>query len=299
MSTLLVIASAIKDLFTYATPVFIAIGSISCLLNIIILLKDSFRTYPVSICLVIVNICRLVRLYIVILPLVLEFGYGMASASHVWICRLFFYVAFFVLYSKPCYMAVAVIDRIFRTSSNPTTRQRSSRRFIVFTILGITIFWLLFQIEKLFFVQLIEIQPFYSICYYQSGIYLTFATFFPLIYMNMFMLVVLAVLVIWLRCNTRTVHQTEEVKPEDYELARIVTVDLVLYILVMIPSTIFETYIVITASQIKTFEQVFVENFVRLVIYFYSTFEDCLTFYINLIVSKTFRLTLMKLLRFQ
>ncbi|UJR12020.1 hypothetical protein I4U23_016198 [Adineta vaga] len=115
------------------------------------------------------------------LPQMLANGYNInISISNMSFCRFRYYITFVLACWEPSCLILASIDRTLITSSNASTRKLSTSRFIITTIIVICLFWAIFHVHALIYVQILQYGPDYFICYHQPGAYTTFVSYYSL-----------------------------------------------------------------------------------------------------------------------
>ncbi|CAF0967812.1 unnamed protein product [Adineta steineri] len=296
-----------KDLFRYGGPILIVIGSISCILNLMVFMKDGLRKNPCSVCFIAINMTNFAYIYLGLLFVVLPSGYGIdPSTNNIDFCRFRYYADTILTCWESSYLILASIDRTMITSRNANTRKRSTRRLIFICIISIAIFWALFHIHALIFAQILEEGPNYFVCYYQPGAYTTFITYYSLFINGLIPPFLMILFGIQTVKNARqlgrktgpakssnvgsvSVGGTHIVQSKDQQLIRIVLVDIITYIICKCPVTLFLIYQQITQYQMKSAQQEIIEQLVAQIIYFVFFMETSIGCYTNLLVSKTFR----------
>ena len=166
-------------LFEYGGILLIVLGTISCIISIVVFSKKTLRKNPCSIYFLALNIANFFMIYIVILGLTTESGFNLySSAYNLDLCRFKIYTSFLFDILSPFYLILASIDRVLITSPNARTRQLSTRRLAYVSILLGTLFWVLFHIHGIIFAGIIQWTPDYSACYFQAGVYLIFTAYY-------------------------------------------------------------------------------------------------------------------------
>ncbi|CAF1576993.1 unnamed protein product, partial [Adineta steineri] len=210
-----------KDLFRYGGPILIIIGSISCILNLMVFMKDGLRKNPCSVCFIAINITNFAYIYLGLLFVVLPSGYGIdPSTNNMDFCRFRYYADTILTCWESSYLILASIDRTMITSRNATTRQRCTR----------------------------QEGPNYFVCYYQPGAYTTFITYYSLFINGLlppFLMILFGIQTVknarQLGRNTGpakssnvgsvSVGGTHIFQSKDQQLIRIVLVDIITYII--------------------------------------------------------------------
>jgi hypothetical protein len=147
-------------------------------------------------------------------------------------------------------------------------------------------------------VDISEIYPGYYLCYYQEGNYRTFIAYSNLLITGIapwFLLSVFAVL------TMKNLHQAH-IQPlnahptavsthrtKDRQLAIILLSEIVTYIIFSSATPVYGIYQQVTQYNIKSVEQKAIETFVLSVVFLLTFVNPAASFYVNLVVSKTFR----------
>jgi len=184
------------------------------------------------------------------------------------------------------------------TSSNATTRQRSNHRLAYGSIATVTFITFIFFIHLFVGVDITEIYPGYYICYYQAGNYRTFVAYSNLLITGIgpwFLLSVFAVLTL------KNLHRvriqplnadpttTNPHRSKDRQLAIMLLSEIVTYIIFSSATPVYGIYQQITQYYIKSVERTAIETFVLTTVFLSTFVNPATSFYVNLLVSKTFR----------
>ncbi len=175
--------SATTYLYKYGGPILITLGTISCVLNIMVFTKKILRKNPCSIYFVALNISNILLIYQSLLFSILQAGYNIQpTAYNLPLCRFYIYTIILFDILGPFYLILASADRVLITSSNALTRRRSTQRLAYICIISGTIFWMLIHIHGLVFGSIVEVPPNYVFCYFQSGAYLAFIAYYSFLF---------------------------------------------------------------------------------------------------------------------
>ncbi len=179
---ILFLKSVLKYFYEIGGPILICIGSVSCILSLIVFSQKNLRKNPCTMYLLAFNIINLILLYSSLLSVSLSLGYSVSPALHnLAYCRYNLYMALFLDVLSPSYLILASIDRMLVTSPNTETRRRSTRRLAYISIIGVTVFWALFHSHILFLANITQVAPNLFVCYFQSGIESLFNSYYLLI----------------------------------------------------------------------------------------------------------------------
>jgi len=306
------IESANQYLYRIGCPILMLIGTVSCIINLIIFTQKNLRKSPCSIYFIAYNCSNFVYIYSSLLSLTLSIGYNIdVSAYNLVICRLHLYVTILFNCLSPFYLILASIDRILITSPNAVTRRRSTRRFAYTCVISVTLFWALFHIHALIFMNIIQLGPNDFVCYFQ-GTYLDFIDYYSLI-TAIITLLLMIICGVWSIKNIRSIRRLRVapdlslIRPglggglnstssKDRQLIFILVMDTTIYVLFSFVYTIFLMYEQITRNYTKSADQIQIENFVNYLCLFIIGIPFCISCYANLTVSKTFRNEVKKVL---
>ena len=316
MTSIDAMQSAQTYLYQIACPILIVIGTVGCILNLIVFTQKKLRKNPCSIYFIAYNITNFLYIYSSLLALTLDTGYNIDPSSHnLIIChlRLYFSVLFSVL--SPFYLILASIDRILVTSPNALTRRRSTQRLASICIISGTLFWVLFHTHALIMTNIVQFGPNYFVCYFQPGIYLSFVGYYSIIEEILVMLFMI-ICGAWPIKNIRNTRRTRvapslsvsgntlgggpfSTSSKDRQLVLMLVVDTTMYILFNLALGTFLMYQQITQNDLKLPEQIQIETFARNICLFSVGISVSTSCYTNLTVSKTFRSEAKKALSWQ
>ncbi|CAF0830343.1 unnamed protein product [Adineta steineri] len=253
MSVATVLLSIQQNVYGIAGPILIGIGSISCILNLMVFSKSTLRKNPCTMCLIAVNLINFVYFYFGVLMATLGTGYNIdPSTTNIYFCRFRFYISSVLACCQSSYIVLASIDRTLITSPNAGTRQRSTRRLIIISMIGISLFWMIFESHALIFTEILELGPDYFICYYQPGIYTVFMSYHAFIVNGILPTLLMIIFGCWTVKNIRTVNRVRPetnsigirnitvirpviVRSKDQQLVRMLSVNIIAFIICKFP----------------------------------------------------------------
>jgi hypothetical protein len=301
------IISAQTYLYRLGGPILMVIGTVSCILNLIIFMKKNLRKNPCSIYLIAFNVTNLLLVYTSLFLSTLSYGFNTNLPSYnLGFCHFDLYIGFLLDILSPFYLILASVDRVLVTSRNARTRKRSTHRLAYICIISGTIFWSLYHIHALIFSNIIEILPNYFICYFATNTYLEYTSYYSLIVKAF--LVPLCMIVLGLRTirNVRSVGRAQ-VAPalsttrtgegnavqsphsKDRQLIKILTINIGVYLIFNLMLSSILLYDQITQNWVKSALQSQIDLFLLYVSLFSSYISFSIGCYTNLWVSKTFR----------
>jgi hypothetical protein len=281
-------------------------------MNLSVFTQKNLRKNPCSIYFIAYNVANFIFICSLLLALTLNTGYNIDLSIHnLGLCHLRLYASILFDCLSPFYLILASIDRILITSPNALTRRRSTLRLAYICIVSGTLFWALFHVHALIFGTIRQAGPNY-ICYYQVGVYFSFMGYYSVIKQTV-ALTLMIICGLWAIKNvqrmrrvgavtelslSRTVVETNprSTSSKDRQLVLILLMDITIYGLFSFLYAIFLMYQIITTNYIKSLQQQAIEAIVTELCLFCLGIPFCTSFYANLIISKTFRKELKKVL---
>ena len=304
-------------LYRFGGPVLTTLGTVSCILSLAVFGKKNLRKNPCSIYLIAYHIASLLLIYTTVLPQTLVNGYNVdPTAYNLAFCRFRWYTALLFDALGPSYLVLASIDRILFTSRHALTRQRSTLRLAYVCILSMPLFWLLAESHTLAFCRIVVRVPDSNYCYFQSGDYYTFISYYtvvvkglllPLLLLPLLLLpLLLLIFGLWAIKNVRDlghivptsvtggpgergVRVSRSTHSKDRQLLRILLVDVGVYLIFSTMLSVVLTYQQIVKNQSQSNDETRFRSFLGVVSVFSGCIPSCIGFYNNLLVSKTFR----------
>ena len=305
-----------KSLYQIGSPILMFIGTIGCILNLIVFNQKNLRKNPCSIYFTAYNLANFVFIYSSLLPTMLNLGYSTdLTTRNIVICRVRLYITILSNVLSAIYLIFASIDRVLITSPNARTRQRSTPRFACISIASGTLFSILLLTPILVFANIIQIGPNAFICYFQSSVYFSFLSY-CLLFKAVVALLLMAICGLW---SIKNIRNLQRVRPaaslsatvatvgtgphlnasKDRQLCHILLIDIIIYVLFSFLYTIYLVYQQITQNYVKNTERTQMEIISSNICQFSGTIPFCITCYANLIISKTFRNGVKKILSCQ
>jgi hypothetical protein len=313
MSSSTLLYSIQQSVLRIGGPILITIGSISCILNLMVFTQSTLRKNPCTICLIAVNIINFLYFYLGLLLTTLADGYNIdPSTSNIVFCRLRYYIALILACWQSSCLILASIDRVLITSHNAGTRKRSTRRLIFISMIGIGLFWMLVQIHTLIFMEILQFGPGYFVCYYQPGVYTIVMTYHSLIITGFLPPLLMAIFGFWTVRNVRGIRRVTRpsntvntgnvaigrphaIQSKDQQLIRMLLVDIIFFVICKCPAASFLVYQYITRYIEKSEDEQIIEQSIIQLSYFWYFVDNGIGCYTNILVSKTFRTELKRM----
>ncbi|CAF0912050.1 unnamed protein product [Adineta steineri] len=294
--------SAQAYLFQFGGAFLICIGSIGCILSLIIFPKKNLRKNACSVYFIAYNIANLYQICVTLSQIMLVYGYSISTTT--WsnnYCRFSYFSGYVVDILSSFYLVLASIDRMLFTSRNARIRRLSNHRVAYTCIIVGTICSMLFHSPALIFVKSIEIISNYYICYSNSDGYLAFTSYYLLIKV----ILIPTVMIICEICTIKNIQSSHRARvnpllttggnalnpgrTKDRQLLKILLINIAVYIIFNLMPAIIYPYLQIVQYQSKSLAQSQMNSFLTVVSVFVTYIPIAISCYINLIVSKTFR----------
>jgi hypothetical protein len=278
--------------------------------------KKNLRKNPCSIYLIAYNLANLLYIYAQLFASTLNAGYGINPKRYnLSLCRIGTYTSVLSNCLSPFYLILASIDRILITSPNALTRQKSSRR-LAYICLGVgTLFWTLFHGYILIVATITTVAPNVFLCYFEHGNSLAFFSYYQTVKEVLaFSLIIfcgswaiknirsthrVAVAHERSACRTGGIAMTNNIQSnssKDRQLIAMLLMDSSIYALFSFVFAIYLIYVQVTQNYVKSINRSLIENFVQSISLYSIAIPFCTSCYSNLIVSKTYRSELKKVI---
>ena len=253
--------------------------------------------------LIAVNVSNFLYIYSSILFVTLSLGYNIDLSSHnIVVCRLVYYSSLLFDCLSSFYLILASIDRVLVTSPSALTRQRSTRRLAFICLLSGTLFWMVFHSHTFIFIDIQEVAPGYFVCYFQSGLYADLVGYYSTVLKGVLMIFLLIIFGTWTWRNLQNVHRHtinhvtsthgNVVREQENVIVvknRQFTLILLMEILIYITFNSMLSIIGIYQQIVKNESQTTFNYFIRIIGAFVSYIPLFANFFGNVLISKTFR----------
>ncbi|CAF0894364.1 unnamed protein product [Adineta steineri] len=290
----------------FVGPVLLFIGTIGYLLNLTTFFQKTLRRNPCANYFIAYNIANILYIYCGLLFLIVNFGYKIdPTSSSLILCRLRLYTSLLFHSLSQFYLILASIDRVLITSHHALTRRRSTHQLARISIVIGTIFLIIFHSHALIFPNIIQIIPHVSICNFLQSWEGAFINYYTIVKET---LLLLLMIIFGLKSihNIRNIQHSRVIPEEstrativdrnihstsskDRQLVLILIGDITMYALFSFIFAIYLIYMQITANVVKTSDRTQIENNLRNVCLFLLSIPCCISFYLNFIISKSFR----------
>ncbi|CAF0837888.1 unnamed protein product [Adineta steineri] len=286
----------------YGMTTYIILGNIGLLLNIAIFIWPAYRRNPCSIYILAASFCGLIGLNISAVPVVYALDNTNPVTASLFFCQFQFYSRHSFNQMMRTYFIFACIDRYAISSNNVRIRSFSQYRTTIYIIICIPIFWLLLSI---FPVMLRSLEN--GKCQGKPGspsiilsVYISIVVgVVPLISMIIFGILMLKNLKN-IRARVQPTGISSVIKyglhKRDRDMMRMLLIETMCYITTTAPLSISLIYQAASQTVTKGNDQQRIESFIT---YFTGTFliyfNNSLSFWIYIVVSRSFRLELKNL----
>jgi hypothetical protein len=168
------------------------------------------------------------------------------------------------------------------------------------------LFWVICNVHILIFMDILQYGSNYFVCYYQPGAYTTFMSYYSLLINGILPPLLLSIFGIWTMRNiaelrarrqksnlmhtaATVVGRSYTIQSKDYQLIRMLLVDIMSYLICKCPAVFFMLYLQITQYVEKSEDRQLIEQAILQLTYFWYFVDNCISCYTNILVSKTFR----------
>lgn len=153
------------SLYRYLLPPFLALGTVGNLFNLIIFLQPYLRTNPCSIYLLAYTIASICWVDFVALTASLSGGFSIAlGIQSTAACRIRTYIIYVTINLLPDFLILAALDRTCMSAKKVALRQYSTVKVAAYSICGVTLFWLSFNIPALLYTDIEQLPTGQAIC---------------------------------------------------------------------------------------------------------------------------------------
>lgn len=289
-------------------PIILVFGIIGNILNLIIFTRETFRKQSCSLYFLCISLNNLAMYLIGLLTRIIDEGLKLNllyNNTNIY-CKIRNYLVY-ALFSTSSWLFVSVsLDRFYATNQLAIQRQNFCSYKTAFKLISLTIgICFISHIHMLifynFFLQLNAYDQLTLKCTTYSSAYDIFYAFFILIFYSLLpplLMSIIGMLTVRNLHQSRrqinsitlmTVSQTMKARRDAHQLIKVLSLQIILLIIFTIPHSSYWLYTAFTSSLVKTtmireYEKVFL-NIARILLYInYGS-----SFYIQIIISKTFR----------
>lgn len=295
-------------------PIFLVLGTVGNILNCLVFLQKTLRSNSCSMYFVAASISYLLFLDFGIGSSLYAVYYGDPTTYNLPYCKFRVYFLSVCLCMARFILAFACIDRYVMCSENVRVRALSQPRIAAYVIAITTAVWILIPIHTLVYYTITNgrctVPEGYL--YFNAGYSVIIGAVLPPAIMILFSILAVRNLRRVQQRARRTNAFTDNasatrstatgqthlrIKQHDYQLLKMLLVDVVIYCISNVPPPISNIYNSVTFKWSKTPDQISIQNFLTyLVSQFFVYFGTSASLYTNLIISKTFRKELKSLL---
>ncbi|UJR23070.1 hypothetical protein I4U23_026094 [Adineta vaga] len=300
-----ILANILTNLYKFVQPICFILGNIGNLLTAFVFWRKTWRK----------NVCVLYfKVYLIsntcyinssLLGSTFIYGYNIhLQNTNIVLCKAFYYSAFLFAIHPPTILILASIDRLLISSQNVDTRLYSSKRLAYFSIGLSTFFWIVFNVHILIMVHIQELYPSVFVCYYDlSSSYQNFVYYYLAI-VNICFCFIMIVLCLLSFKNIRHIqvvprqqrNQRRTMTKKDFQLLRCLFAHGIVYIIFRIGINLYYGYDAITRGQQRSELRRIIEVLINDFLTFLFNASYCLSFFIYISISKTFRHELKRIL---
>ncbi|UJR27691.1 hypothetical protein I4U23_008969 [Adineta vaga] len=283
----------IQQGMTWSMVSFLVLGNIGNVLNCFVFLQKSLRSNPCSYYLFLSSLANILALSFTISTGIYAVEQINLTSSSLIYCKLRLYIYHTLLMISRYLIVLACIDRACLSSRQAKIRNLSHIRLARIVSFGTIIFWFIGTMHIPLFTT---IRSKYCV---MPGVYLVifgiyaviFAGCIPPILMSVFSLYTLHNLhSIHLRINTTTMQRNHTMRQRDFQLNRMLTAQVIVYILTTTPYPLNTLYTAVTLSTFKSADRQIIEAFIYFITSTFLLFiNPSVSFYIYYATSIAFR----------
>lgn len=292
-----------ENMTRYGMTIYLVLGNIGLLLNMIFFSQKTHRQNPCSLYLLASTICRLTTLNISLIPIIYALDHPDQRNTSLIYCKLQYYFRHVPNQMMRSLIILACVDRYALCSIRPRIRSFSQYWVAIRLIPAIVVMWLLVTL----YIPLLQ-----SIERGKCGMHDTVFAFIYTIYniittglfppaaMTVFsVLVVLSLMRIRARVQTTVGAGTASgvVRKRDRDLIRMSLVEVIVYLITTTPYSMVVVYLFATRTASKGLDQQKLESFISyLAQSFLLHLNNALPFWIYLFTLPSFRLEIKSLI---
>ncbi len=316
-SALLFLINDIKnDLLLSLGITYIVLGTVGNLLNIILFRKRVlWKLSPCIPFLLVASVANMIDIYsAIMLRMLIGFQITPAYYSPI-ICKLQYYLYYTSYCISSWCMVACCADRFISSSHSAAVRRYSSMRMSGRIILGIILFTLLVYLQTLFCYEANQFnKP--TPCFVQTAVcsvvdivlYFIFQAIGPPLLMFIFgigtfihihqrrSIAQISASTTETAVRTNTSVPTRNTERNGREILRMLTIQVVLYIVFCMPLLALKIYFILPLSIVKSTVRISVENLIFNAALLISFIDKSFSFYIYTLASKYYRQELIKLM---
>ena len=286
------------NLYSILGSILLITGTVGSILSCIVFAGKTMRQNPASIYFIAYNIANLIRLWESLFLAIITYHGIDPVTRNVPFCKIHFYIQLVFFMLTPYYLILTSIDRTLVTSSSKRIRERSTLRLAYWSIAGVTLVFFLFFIQLFPFIDIYPVYSNFFTCYLPAGSYRLFMSicafalngFLPSVLLTIFGMFTLRNLRRGriLPRNVGTITNNDR-RLRDRQLAIMLLAEIVSYMPFNLAYHLFSLYRQITNDRIKSRHQQAIELFLVTTFYLFTFLPSTLSFYLYLVVSKSFR----------
>ncbi|CAF1047907.1 unnamed protein product [Adineta steineri] len=283
---------------TFIMPILLVFGSGGNILNAIIFLQKTLRSCSCSMYMIAAYFLHTIVLCFAMSTTLYSLNHRDPLTYSVPYCKIRQYLISAIFTMARCCVGMACVDRYAITSQNTHIRAFGRPHIARFIIITIIIVWLILPVHLIIYNTIQN-----SRCI-MPGLYPYFFAAYAIIIAAIIppsMMITFSILAAKnIRQMRRRIQPSSmdtivgnsniHLKQYDYQLLKMLFIDVIIYCISAIPSPIYYIYAAITLQSIKTAEQIAWQNFFSYLAYQFLLYIAASTsLYTNLLVSKAFR----------
>lgn len=282
-------------------------GTLSSIVGVCVFARKRLRKNPCSVYLICLNTANLLYVHSFVILLILSVGFDIDIPSlNDFNCKSAMYFTALFDSLSFSYLIQASIDRTMITSINVSTRRQSTRKFAFISVCSVTLFWCIFHLNGAIMSGVVSMSSNISLCLSKSEEHERFIAYYSLIIKGFLAPVLMTIFGLWTILNIRNIRRRRVIpamlpadqnkirgrrlmNSHDRQFILIILIDLVIYIMFVLPLSIFNVIQESHTTIENSFEHTYSNVITQSIFVFVSCVPHCIDLYTNAIVSRSFR----------
>ena len=303
MSVAASLSSVQNDMTRYGMTTYLIIGSIGLIFNISIFRQSAYRQNSCALYISTMSICGLLGLHISVVPIIYALYHPNPLTNSLVFCQMQFYIRHTCNQLTRTFLVFACADRYASCSNRANIRAFNRPKMTKRMTLSAILFWLILSVFPIMLRTLDN-----GVCDARSGVYNIIYTVYIVIVIGLIPVGNMLTFTILLTKSLKQIRQRIQpsanatsgaivLTKRDRDMLRMLLIEVICYMIVIVPDPIMDVYKTVVANIVKTKERQNIETFAiyvtrQFILYLGNTFS----FWIFLSTSQTYRLELKKMI---
>ncbi|UJR32406.1 hypothetical protein I4U23_019868 [Adineta vaga] len=290
----------------YGMTSYMTLGNLGLIFNFILFSQRTHRRNPCSLYILAMSFCGIIGLNISLIPIILKLDHQNPFDQSIFLCRFHNYLIQIFNQSMRTFIVIACADRYAICSRQATIRSFSQYKVAIRVIVFVFIFWLFLAL-----LPTMQYSNENNICEVMRGVPNLIDSIYTLVCFGvvpLFSMMIFGMLMMINLAQMRshiqpvidgTVLINHRIfRRRDRDMIRMLSIELLLYIFTTVPVTVILIYKTVAENKVKNELRIQIESFLFYIMgYFILYLNNCLSFWIYIFTSRTFRLEFQQLFR--